>query len=113
MNTKIMEGISQNQSGMALQGIKGKEAALQNRLRVVQQELNRLGQKDRLSREEQEKKQKLEKELMELQQQLSDISREKNEEMREERKRQQEADADMPCEDWNEEGKGEQVDERI
>lgn len=96
-----------NQQSMALQGIKGKAAAVQNRIRGVQQELSRLDQKKELSKEEQKKKQALERELAELQQQLSEINRESKEEIQEEQK-QQDENADV-----KEPGKGELVDERI
>lgn len=85
------------------QGVKGKEAALQSRIRMVAQELNRLEQKEDLSKAEQEKKQELEKELTALQQQLYNVQKEKMEEQQEE------------TEDGllKEDGKGELVDERI
>lgn len=85
------------------QGAKGKEAALQSRIRMVAQELNRLEQKEDLSKAEQEKKQELEKELTALRQQLYNVQKEKMEEQQEE------------TEDGllKEDGKGELVDERI
>lgn len=85
------------------QGVKGKEAALQSRIRMVAQELNRLEQKEDLSKAEQEKKQELEKELTALRQQLYNVQKEKMEEQQEE------------TEDGllKEDGKGELVDERI
>lgn len=85
------------------QGVKGKEAALQSQIRMVAQELNRLEQKEDLSKAEQEKKQELEKELTALRQQLYNVQKEKMEEQQEE------------TEDGllKEDGKGELVDERI
>lgn len=111
-----IEGSGHNQSDGAIQKWNGKEATLQNRLRVVQQELSRLGQKEQLTKEEQEKKQKLEKEQMELEQQLQDIAGKKQKEVQEQEKKQEQQkiqeqeETDSP---WKEEGKGERVDERV
>lgn len=99
-----IEGNYSNQQGINQQSAKGKETAIQNRIRMVLQELNQLEQKDELSKTEQEKRKELEKELTELQQQLYNV---KNERIKEE---QQEEKEDSPL---KEDGKGEAVDERI
>lgn len=93
------------QQGIGQQSIRGKEVALQSRIRMVTQELNRLEQKKELSKAEQEKKQELEKELTELQQQLYNAQKEKTE-----GEEQQEETEDCL---YKEDGKGELVDERI
>lgn len=106
-----IEGFHPSMSAPSLSGAGMKEAALQNQIQALQRELNRLDQKEELSKEEKQQKQELEKQLSELKQELQKVKREEMKEQQVNQKRnEQEEDSDTGA---KEEGKGEYVDEHI
>lgn len=81
-------------------------ASVQRQIRMLQKELNQLGQKKELTQEEAEKKKELEKQIAELKQQLQKIKAEEAKEKQEKPKAEEKA-------LQSEAGRGENIDEFI
>lgn len=101
-----IEGIGSKMTEAGFEAGKSEAASVQRQIRMIQKELNQLGQKKELTREEAEKKKELEKQIAELKQQLQRIK------AKEAKEKQEKPEAEEKALQ-REAGKGENIDEFI
>ena len=102
-----LDGIGSRMMDTGFSGGDSGDASVQRQIRMLQKELNQLGQKKQLTKEEAEKKKELEKQIADLKQQLQKIRAEEAKEKQEEPKAEEKALQGK----IKEAGKGENVDE--